>query len=89
MKRKLARCLLTLSLFLILFPSLALAQDTPKYVFLFIGDGQSIPQITAARYYLGTVQNLDSDMPVPGDLSFTDFPHIGLMRHGRCRRRAL
>ena len=51
----------------------------PKYVFMFIGDGQGSPQITAAQYYLGTLENPDATMPTPAALSFTDFENVGLM----------
>lgn len=59
-----------------------LAQDaavTPKYVFMFIGDGQASPQITTAQYYLGTLQNPDATMPTPAQLSYTGFENVGLM----------
>ncbi|MDO4548983.1 MAG: alkaline phosphatase [Clostridia bacterium] len=55
------------------------AAAAPKYVFLFIGDGQGIPQITAAQFYLGTMENPDASMPVPGHLSFTQFPYLGMV----------
>jgi len=59
---------------------------TPKYVFLFIGDGMSYPQIETTNYYLsavkngtsmgdkkeGTVLEKESD-----ELSFLDFPVAG------------
>ncbi len=50
----------------------------PKYVFMFIGDGQGSPQIGAAQYYLGTLQNPDAAIPTPAQLSFTGFPNVGL-----------
>ncbi|RDU22056.1 alkaline phosphatase [Anaerosacchariphilus polymeriproducens] len=47
----------------------------PKYVFLFIGDGMSFPQIQSASYYLGALEN---DGKVEDKkLSFMDFPVIG------------
>ncbi len=47
----------------------------PKYIFLFIGDGMSYPQVQAASYYLGTVQNNGG---VASDaLSFMNFPIAG------------
>ncbi len=30
---------------------------SPKYVFMFIGDGMGSLQISASQYYLGTLQN--------------------------------
>ncbi len=59
-----------------------MAEETtthPKYVFMFIGDGMGNPQVTATQYYLGSIQNPDSDFPVPADLSFTTFPYLGLV----------
>lgn len=55
------------------------AAKTPKYVFMFIGDGQGSPQISATQYYLGTLQNPDATMPTPAQLSFTTFPYVGLV----------
>jgi len=59
----------------------SLAEDTlsPKYVFMFIGDGMGSPQISATEYYLGTMENPDATMPTAGKLSFTDFENIGIM----------
>lgn len=61
--------------------------ETPKYVFLFIGDGMSYPQIQSTSYYLGkdpkdivsVVQKSEnpSDSPVAGKLSFMNFPVAG------------
>jgi alkaline phosphatase len=63
------------------FPSAGLAKKkataTPKYVFLFIGDGMSTPQVTAAQYYLGSVNSPDDGTPRPAELSFTDFAYSG------------
>ncbi len=55
------------------------ASDVPKYVFMFIGDGQGLPQINATQYYLGTLANPDAAMPTPQALSFTQFPYTGIM----------
>lgn len=52
---------------------------TPKYVFMFIGDGQGMPQINATQYYLGTLKNPGAAMPTPEQLSFTQFPVTGIM----------
>lgn len=59
----------------------------PRYVFVFIGDGMSYPQVQSAADYLGkdangtvnkvkTSSNLD-DSPIPGTLSFLSFPVAG------------
>lgn len=53
--------------------------QAPKYVFMFIGDGMSFPQIQAASDYLGAVgQNRSSDI-ISGNkyLSFMKFPIVG------------
>jgi len=58
----------------------ALAETAaPKYVFMFIGDGMGNPQVTATQYYLGAMENPDSDIPVPAQLSFTQFEALGLV----------
>lgn len=49
---------------------------TPKYIFLFIGDGMTYPQFTAASDYLGATRSenkhIESD-----NLTFMDFPITG------------
>lgn len=59
------------------------AVNTPKYIFLFIGDGMSYPQIQSTNYYLSALANGTS---MGGDgavlqhedaLSFLDFPVAG------------
>src|SRR5574344_189532 len=62
-------------------------KGTPKYVFLFIGDGMSYPQIQSAAYYSGkdaagivdVVKKSENagDSPVAGVLSFFQFPVAG------------
>ena len=61
----------------------AAAAGTPKYIFLFIGDGMSYPQIQSTNYYLSALENGTS---MGGDgailqhkdaLSFVDFPVAG------------
>lgn len=50
---------------------------TPKYVFMFIGDGMSYAQISSAEMYLG-----EKSMPgklTPEQLSFTKFPVHGAL----------
>ena len=80
MKRFIA-ILCTLALMLACMP-IALAEEAqpaPKYVFMFIGDGMGNPQVTATQYYLGAIENPDSEFPVPADLSFTTFPYLGMV----------
>lgn len=59
------------------------ATKTPKYIFLFIGDGMSYPQIQSTNYYLSALANGTS---MGGDgavlqhedaLTFLDFPVAG------------
>lgn len=52
---------------------------TPKYVFLFIGDGMSYPQIQSASDYLGAVEQGNSPEILKGGktLSFMNFPVAG------------
>ena len=62
-------------------------KGTPKYVFLFIGDGMSYPQIQSSAYYLGkdaagivdTVKKSENpkDSPYGENLSFMNFPVAG------------
>lgn len=47
----------------------------PKYVFMFIGDGMSAPQINAAQVYLGN--NVSGQIEL-GKLTFTQFPTVGI-----------
>lgn len=59
----------------------------PKYVFVFVGDGMSYPQVQSAADYLGkdangTVNKVKTssnpaDSPKPGTLSFLSFPVAG------------
>jgi alkaline phosphatase len=58
------------------------AGKTPKYIFMFIGDGMSYAQIQAAGYYQGVLANgiIDAkagNYPKPENLSFTKFPVAG------------
>ena len=41
----------------------AASTKIPKYVFLFIGDGMSYPQIQLTNYYLSAAQNETSPKP--------------------------
>ena len=56
------------------------ATKLPKYVFLFIGDGMSYPQIQVTNYYL-TIQNNGNKYPTvlesQNNLCFMDFPVTG------------
>ncbi len=60
---------------------MARADETPRYVFLFIGDGMSYPQFQAASDYLGAVRDGrgTDDKILDGNeyLSFTKFPVAG------------
>ncbi len=47
----------------------------PKYVFLFIGDGMSTPQVNSAQMYLGN--KLKPGVPAIEKLEFTKFPGVG------------
>lgn len=47
----------------------------PKYVFLFIGDGNAMPQISAAENFLGAQEGKN---PEAKRLSFTKFPAQGM-----------
>lgn len=49
--------------------------NPPKYVFLFVGDGLSYPQIQSASYYIGAAASNGDVVSKP--LSFTDFPVTG------------
>lgn len=56
----------------------AVKYKTPKYVFLFIGDGMSYPQFQAASDYLGAVEQEGEDLVKGGEpLSFMEFPVAG------------
>lgn len=55
---------------------------TPKYIFMFIGDGMSFPQIQVAQYYKGiqahgSIDVAKGNYPNPEKLSFMDFPVTG------------
>lgn len=55
---------------------------TPKYIFMFIGDGMSFPQIQTTQYYNGIQKNgainpKDGKYPTLEKLSFMNFPVIG------------
>ena len=50
--------------------------QTPRYVFLFIGDGMSYPQVQATAYYRGALAAAGAE-PAIERLSFMDFPVVG------------
>ncbi|PRR78995.1 alkaline phosphatase [Clostridium vincentii] len=55
---------------------------TPKYIFMFIGDGMSFPQIQATQYYKGieehgAINAKEGNYPNPEKLSFMNFPISG------------
>ena len=53
------------SLALCAAPTAAAEGNTPKYVFLFIGDGMSYPQFQAAADYLGAIADDDYEKALP------------------------
>lgn len=81
-------CLVMLLSIILTGCSLQQAQDTmvktndysgkkPKYVFLFVGDGMAMPQISATEDYLGELKNTSS--PESSKLHFTQFPCQGMI----------
>lgn len=61
-------------------------QSVPKYIFMFIGDGMSYPQIQSTNYYLNALENgtsmgsKDDGTTLAKDkdaLSFLNFPVLG------------
>ena len=61
----------------------AQTSQPPKYIFLFIGDGMSYPQVQSTNYYLSALEN-GTSMGGDGDilehedtLSFVNFPVAG------------
>ena len=55
-----------------------------KNVILLIGDGMSIPTITASRIYKEQVVNGNFETPESGSLNFEKFPHMGLIKVCNC-----
>ena len=53
----------------------SVSRNIPKYIFLFIGDGMSYPQIQSASYYLGA--KASNGGVQPNELSFMNFPVVG------------
>ncbi|MCL2133211.1 MAG: alkaline phosphatase, partial [Bacteroidales bacterium] len=58
----------------VLFTALQAYAQTPKYVFLFIGDGMGLAQVSAAEAYLSAKDKVIGNKY----LSFSRFPIIGL-----------
>ncbi len=79
MKRILALCCALVLALGMLGCATAEEAATPKYVFMFIGDGMGSPQVSATQYFLGTLQNPDATLPTPAELSFTTFQNVGIM----------
>ena len=81
--KKVASLICVLAMLLACIPAVGMAEEaaaaTPKYVFMFIGDGMGNPQVAATQYYLGSIENPDSEFPVPANLSFTQFPYLGMV----------
>lgn len=55
--------------------SISTSYKTPKYIFMFIGDGMSHVQVNAAQVYTG---NNESGKVALGELEFTQFPVAGM-----------
>ena len=51
------------------------ATATPKYIFLFIGDGMGNEQVQIASYFKGATENDGAVVQSP--LTFMGFPHVG------------
>lgn len=52
-------------------------RNVARNLILFLGDGMSIPTITAARIYFGQKTGYSGEESV---LSFEEFPHLGLSK---------
>lgn len=55
-------------------------RNVAKNVIFFLGDGMSIPTLTAARIYLGQLQG---HLGEETQLSFEEFPDVGLVKVSR------
>ena len=53
------------------------SDSLPKYIFLFIADGVSFPQIQLTSNYLGLKEDSSSYTPNSSNLSFMNFPYLG------------
>ncbi|MBF1070359.1 MAG: alkaline phosphatase, partial [Prevotellaceae bacterium] len=54
---------------------MAFAQQGPKYVFYFIGDGMGVNQVNATETYLAAVEGRRGIKP----LTFPSFPNVALV----------
>ena len=70
MKRKILSLCLGLA-----FAAVAFAQQGPKYVFYFIGDGMGVNQVNATETYLAAVEGRRGIKP----LTFPSFPNVALV----------
>jgi alkaline phosphatase len=58
-----------------------------KNVIIFVGDGMSIPTLTASRIYKAQYQGRKQGKHVSGEetlLTFEKFPNVGLSKVKRC-----
>jgi hypothetical protein len=58
-----------------------------KNVIIFVGDGMSLPTLTATRIYQAQLNARQQKKKVNGEeslLFFETFPHVGLSKVGRC-----
>ena len=55
-------------------------EKVAKNVIIFIGDGLSLPTVTASRWYKEQVVNNNYWNPESGSLTFEKFPHLGLSK---------
>jgi len=53
-------------------------ENTAKNVIFFLGDGMSLPTITAARIFKGQLEG--SPYGEEAELNFEKFPHVGLSK---------
>ncbi|MDR2401287.1 MAG: alkaline phosphatase [Deferribacteraceae bacterium] len=62
--------------FALIFMGICAHAQQAKYIFLFIGDGMAMPQISSAEVYAGALAGSDVDIK---KLTFTRFPNAGIM----------
>lgn len=55
------------------------ATKVPKYIFLFVGDGMSYPQVQLTNYYLSAMNDTNNNKKIESksNLSFMNFPVVG------------
>ena len=83
MKRILALCCALVLALGMLGCATAEEAAAPKYVFMFIGDGMGSPQVSATQYFLGTLQNPDATLPIPGGAELHHLSKCGPHDHLR------